>query len=161
MKSNAIWKNLDLLNVKTRWYLLASRKEAGIYRGNGKKMQQVTHFSCPEGRMHQRDLTASAGSQLGDEAGSRAYSLDRRNHRRDEIAKKFALRIGEFLKNSHLEGRYRDLVVFAEPHFLGILRNNFPATVVKTISREIGREYNQDSESEVRKNVLRTLGSAA
>lgn len=122
---------------KNHWYLVANRSDAIIYGGglNG-TFHFVKRMSWPRA-LHpmgavEGEMTPQAGTQLHDMA-----------------AIQFAREITRTLDRAALKGEYSDLVVLAEPHFLGLLHRHFPKRVKESVRREIPREWKQGSDKEL------------
>ena len=73
------------------------------------------------------------------------------------MAQKFAGEIAEYLSECEAQGRFTELVLVAEPRFLGFLRARLPQRLKKLVRDEVNREYTQASDQVIREKVLQAL----
>ena len=153
-------RDLDL-KARTKWYVFANRSEAVIYKdSHDHKFQFIERMLNPEGNLAEQDLDSDRpGRGFSSADGVFHHALDRRYKRHETLAKRFALAIGRTLEVAQREGRFSELVVAAEPHFLGLLRELLPAAVRHVITSEVPREYSQGSDQELRTQILRAIES--
>ncbi|MEK6579514.1 MAG: host attachment protein [Bdellovibrionota bacterium] len=153
-------RDLDL-SIKDRWYLVANRVDAVIYRDRpkGRRFQFVERFTNPSSKLMEADLDSDrAGSGMSSNRGGVIrHALDRRFTRHEKTAATFAKKVAETINLASSEQRFHDLVVVAEPHFLGLLRSSFSAPVRRKIYRDIPREFAQGSDLKLQSFILRWL----
>jgi protein required for attachment to host cells len=154
-------RDLDLA-ARIRWYVLANRTEAVIYvDGDDRKFHFLERMSNPSGQLAERELTSDRpGRSYSSAAGGTVHhSLDRhRAQKHEEAARRFARSISQTLETARNEGRFGSLVLVAEPHFLGLLRDALPSSVQRTVRHEVNHEYGNASEDELRVQVLHAIG---
>jgi protein required for attachment to host cells len=143
-----------------RWYVVANRLEAVFYQDTrDTKFQFVDRLKNPRGNSLEGELdsarpgsgTSSAGN------GTIRHGLDRTFHHHERVAKKFAEVIARSLAKKAQEGQFNELVLAAEPHFLGLLRASLSPQVRHLIKSEVNREYAQGSDLELYQNILRAI----
>jgi protein required for attachment to host cells len=83
--------------------------------------------------------------------------MDRRFTHHERVARKFAHRIGLWLSEARRKGAFGDLVIAAEPHFLGLLRGELDAETRSALRHEVPREYAQGSDEEIRARILEAI----
>jgi protein required for attachment to host cells len=149
-------------STHSRWYVLANRTSAVIYmEGKDHEMHFVDRLFNERGRLQEANLdsdrpgsgTSSAGN------GSIRHSLDRRFDQQEGIAKRFAKRIAENLGEACERKRFSDLVLVAEPHFLGLLRGELDSSTRGAVKHEIVREYKRGSDVEIHSHILKQMAS--
>jgi protein required for attachment to host cells len=143
------------------WYVLANRTAAVMYaEGTDREFHFMNRLSNPRGALHESELDSDrAGRSVSTSGGGLLnHALDRRHHKHEQVAKRFAGKIAQALQVENLRKRYRGLVVVAEPHFLGLLRKALPGAVREKVVREVTREYTQGSDSDLREQVFRAMG---
>lgn len=143
-------------NRKIRRTLLANRTGAVIYR-EGRQgqlifMKRLTH---PEGSLTEAALDSDKPGRGVSSAGEGSihHALDRKSHRHEESARRFAAEISRSLKQLRLQDPYEELVLVAEPHFLGLLRAALPHAIRSLVRLEIPREYARGSDRVVGKLI--------
>ena len=115
------------LSQKTKWYVIASRVSAVIYtNGSDHKFHFLDRLSNPQGCLREIDLDSDKpGRGFSSPGVAFHHSLDRRSKSHEQVAKRFARKIGRILERAQRENRFDNLVLVAEPHFLGLLAHDF------------------------------------
>lgn len=148
---------------KSRRYIVANRTYAVIYReGRLGKFVFVERLSNENGKTMEIDLVSDRPGRAisSGGAGKIHHGLEKKTTHHEEDAKRFAARIARFLKQSHAEDRYDELVLVAEPHFLGLLRAALPPSIEKLVKLQIPREYAQGSDQDLRRLIMRAANRA-
>jgi protein required for attachment to host cells len=136
-------RDLDL-SVKTRWYVVANRTEAVIYaEDRGQPFHFIERLLNLEGSLQEHELVSDRPGRNASPAAAWTYrhgyssKVDKHEH----VAHTFAKRIAERLRQGRNESRFRDLVLVAEPHFMGVLRGKLDSATQSKVSYEVKREY--------------------
>lgn len=148
--------------AKSRWFVVANRAEAGIYREQEDKLLLVDQFFNPEGKLQEKNLVADrpGDSKSSYKLTKAGHGLDSRTHKHEEAAKKFAQEIGRRLEQELHKDGFTELVLVAEPHFLGMLRASLPEKVRRCVKRELKQEFVKRRESELRKFIMSAMERA-
>lgn len=152
-------RDLDL-SVKTRWYVVANRVEAVLYRDRPEHpFEFVERLSNPKGRLTEAELDSDRpGRSFSSAPGSTVrHGLDQRHVHHEQAAVQFAHHIGQVLWHALLDHQFARLVIVAEPHFLGLIRQSLPEQVTRLIEHEIPREFHEGSDAELRDYILRKI----
>ncbi len=152
-------QNLKSIHQVT-WFVVASRTDAVFYfDGDDHKFHFIHRLSNPLGNEQERELDSDRpGSGVSSAAGGTIrHALDRRSFRHERVAETFAQKIAESLESSLNEKRFSSLVLVAEPHFLGLMRSALPLAVSRTIQSEVGKEYSDSSDVEIRERIYKVL----
>ena len=152
-------RDLDL-SIKDRWYLVANRSDAVIYRDRrGRPFEFVERFLNPSARLTESELVSDRpGRTFSSVRGSSVHnSLDQRYIHHERSAELFAKKLAGVLDRALHEERFSELVVVAEPHFLGLLRSKFTAPVSRKVYRDIPREFAQGSDEDLQAFILSWL----
>ena len=138
-----------------RIFLAANRAEALIYKEvNGeKKMELLTCLNEPNSHLHERDLDSDGPGTGFSSAGGGTihHGLDRTFHRHEQIGKDFVRKIMKSLMEIETEERFQELVLVAEPHFLGLLKAALPASMKKKLTLEKTHEFTLETDAEIQK----------
>ncbi len=115
-----------------RWYVVANRQEAVIFRGNRKGLLgyflRLENLSTPRrGKEKKVEMPLK-----------RAYTPT-----------KFAKLVAQKVEDGRSHHLYDELVLIAEPKFLGKLRKSFSAAVLATVRDEIPHDVSPISTGEV------------
>lgn len=65
----------------------------------------------------------------------------------------FARAVADFLRQAHLEGRYRQLVLAASPEFLGVLRRMLDPQLHACVRDEINKDYTSLRADELQQQI--------
>jgi protein required for attachment to host cells len=149
-------------SIQPVWYVVANRTEAVIYReGRDHHFQFIQRLSNASGKKTETELDSDRPGRGSSSAGSGTirHSLDRRFHRHEEMAKRFARRIVRTLEAGNLEGRFGAVVLVAEPHFLGLLRATLSKPLRERVRASVPREFAQGSDLQIRAHIFSALAS--
>lgn len=141
------------------WFVLANRAEAVIY---GDKKNQPFYFiqrlNNRIGKAPEFHLIADREGTVGSSAThSIRHSFEKKESKHEHQAKLFAKRIATFLEKEKLKRRYDQLVIAAEPHFLGLLRAALKPSLRALVQHEVRHAYLQGSDAELRHLVLNAI----
>ena len=75
----------------------------------------------------------------------------------EQVAVQFARKIAHILDLAVLKNDLSDLVVVAEPHFLGLLNQEFSKRVKSVLKSEVPREWSQGSDKELKEYLREKL----
>lgn len=148
-------------SIKNRWYVVANRASAVIYaNGPDRKFHFIERLSNSEGRLKEAELDSDKPGRGFSSAANGLFhhSLDRRSKHHEQIAKKFAKKIGHVLGNALHESQFGSLVIVAEPHFLGLLREALPQSVLRVVEHEVPHWY-EGSDDDLQKKVSNAIES--
>lgn len=121
------------------WFVVANREEAVIFRGdrNGPKEFLQRFKNNPS------DKRSNGRNNL-------------RLVRAPEPAQ-FARAISRAIESGWKRRRFDDVVVVAEPHFLGLLQKNMPATIPPSAQSHLAKEISRLSSAAVAEGVQQAL----
>jgi protein required for attachment to host cells len=141
------------------WYLVANRAEALVYEGglNG-AFRYVKRLKNPKGKLTELQLVSDRPGRTFSSArtGTR-HGYEPRTPYHEAVAQQFARKIAEMLEAGALDRQYSDLVVMAEPHFLGLLKKALPKHVRTLVRREVAREWAQGSDTDLEEYLREKL----
>ena len=117
----------------------------------------MEHLLNAEGNKKERQLDSDRPGQTFSSApGVNRHAMGPEQVKYEESAKKFTNRICKTLELARTQGRFGNLVLVAEPHFLGMLKNSLSAPLKKCVSHLLNREY-MDNDPKVRAKILAAL----
>ena len=149
-----------IASIPTRWYVVANRVDAVFYQDSkDSKFKFVHRMKNEEGNLTEGELDSARPGTGFSSAGSGTirHGLDRTFNHHELVAVDFAGKIANELAKHAKAQAYAELVITAEPHFLGLLRAALPASVRGLIKAEVNREYAQGSDSELYEHILRAI----
>lgn len=137
-------------NTGKRLYVVANRTEATIYQikthrdPREKTFEFVMRLVNPEGKLMESDLSSDRPGRGFSSAavhGSVRHSLDQGHVRHEKTAEHFAMKISAQLDSSAREQFVSEIVLAAEPRFLGLLRAALSPSLLRLVKHEINREF--------------------
>ena len=142
------------------WYVVANRTDAVFYvEGRDLQFHFVDRLANKTGDLREAGLVSDRpGTGLSSTgSGALRHGLAGRTTHHELLALKFARKIASSLKVARNRKRFGQLVLVAEPHFMGLLKGALDAGTTRTISHEVGHEYAQGSDSKVRSQIMQAI----
>ena len=125
-------------NTTHGWVLVADSTQARILERQKDALEPVGEFDHPESREQGRDL-------MGNRPNENQHTMEK-GHKgaeiqglRDVESIKFAKELSGFLSTAHSQNRFRELVIVADPRFLGMLRAELGKPVTDAVTKSIGK----------------------
>jgi protein required for attachment to host cells len=147
-----------------RRYVFASRTEATVYEPNRKgQFIFISRFSNPDGRRQEGEWRSDRpGTGFSSSArGTIHHGLEREQAHYEHNGRQFAGEVAKGLEKMRVEDRFDELVIAAEPQFLGMLREKLTPGLRSIVYEEIPREFTQGSDEERQAHVLSALAARA
>ncbi len=132
----------------TRWILVADSAQARIYDFVDGELTLQETLERPQSREHSRDLMGNRPNQNQhqmekDLKGNESQSL------RDDESRVFAREVCQVLSKAHATNRFRELVMVADPRFLGLLRAHLSRPVAAVVAGTIDKHALQMKDREL------------
>lgn len=146
-----------------RWYVFASRGDATLFMdGKDRKLYFLDRLENKMASLKDTELSSDRPGRTASMGQSKIrHAFPQRDAVHEEVAKKFARRIASILLHARNERQFSELVLVAEPHFLGVLRNALDPVTRDTVVGEVPREYGHRPSNELRDHVLKALAKAS
>ncbi|MBI3556262.1 MAG: host attachment protein [Deltaproteobacteria bacterium] len=148
------------LGSKVTFYVVASRTEAVFFSvGDEQAFRFVERLSDEKGALHESELVSDRPGRGLSSAGNGVvrHAVGHGETHREQLAKKFAARIAAALDTARAQKRFTEVVLAAEPRFLGLLREALGLEIRALVKHEIPREYVKCSDGEVRARILKAI----
>jgi len=125
--------NMRRKNIR-KWILLAHRSGARLYVASGNEIRILREVDNPDGRRQNREIDTDAkGSRFSTVAGrsspsgtfhsrQQKHGLDPQMEAAEHLADGFAHQLCEWLNQGRARSEFDELVVVAEPGFLGKIK---------------------------------------
>jgi protein required for attachment to host cells len=121
-----------------RWVLVADSAQAQLYLSEDGGLKPVGVLTHPESQEHNQDL-------MGNRPNANQHGMERdlkgdnpRSIREDE-AVAFAKTVASYLATAHAQNRFSELVLVADPKFLGLLRKALARPVAAAVLTTINK----------------------
>ncbi|NUN06614.1 MAG: host attachment protein [Bdellovibrio sp.] len=124
------------------WIIVAHRTEAKIFSYDHRKnadIEFVTKLENPRGRLKAQDINADRPGIFSG-APAHASGLQRQESPTERVAQEFAKKISDYLELSRQRHIFTELILIADPYFLGLLRGNLTKPLIACVRREISKD---------------------
>jgi protein required for attachment to host cells len=144
------------------WVLVANRSRASLYLHRTKQpaLTTVEQFDHPEGRLKDGEIDTDKGGRVDLEHASGATSrstYQRAVEPHEHIAQVFAKKLAERLYRGRVENEYERLVLAAEPHFLGVMKDALDGVTAKLVHGTLSRDLTAERPESVAEYVTEVL----
>ena len=122
------------------WILIASRTGARIIEKQGRELSLVQELSHARGRLRDREVDSDRHGRSSSRTGAASHSFGQPESPHEHDAKSFARELAGSLRQGRMEGHYQRLVLIAEPHFLGLLRQALDDVTARLVAATVGKD---------------------
>ena len=127
------------------------------------------HLTDPAAHLHDRDFKSDRPGrsfergpiQRGRRGASAHHGVGEDRRPRVHEAELFARRIVESLEGAHSRAAFDQLVLVAEPHFLGLLRHFLPAPLHTALIAEVHKDLGHEQGPHLREHLITALSAEA
>lgn len=156
MSKYAPSRDLDL-SVRIKWVVVASRIGARVFKDRpGERCALMETIDNPEGRAQEADLTSDRPgrnfSANARDSNSR-HSLDAKTSQHEIHAERFAALLADRMDLAFKNERFSELVLVAEPHFLGLLRGALSPAIRAVLSGTVPKDFSRWDVSAIRERL--------
>ena len=113
------------------WILVACASNAVIYQYNRPSLEKKAELFHPDSRKKDVDLMSDREGEYRSTAGGHGNFVEASDPHQYE-AKVFALEVAKKLKHENSTHQFDKLILIAEPHFMGLLRQSMQSHPSKT-----------------------------
>ncbi len=140
--------------MKLTWIVVANNSLARIFTAENEsspinEIETLTHL---EGRLHDREMTSDLPGKIKGE-GAVGHAFEQPTDPKKHEADQFAHLVAKHLEAAHNEHRFEQLLLVAEPSFLGLLRNHLSAQIKKLICFELDSNITTLTAAEIRTHL--------
>ncbi len=142
--------NTDKADTSTiTWVLFAGGHLAQLYRVEDSRWinaSKLADFEHPESRMHAPDLVTDDLGRRRDGGNERGAAVPQRSKMdpklplKDQQKLAFVHEILDYLEAAHHAGHFDELVVFAPPSLLGMLREAISKRLAQKVIKSVGKD---------------------
>lgn len=146
--------------MKSTYILVADNVRARIFTAEtpSSALEEIEAMAHTEGRLHDREMTSDLPGKVKGE-GKMGHALEQETDPKKHEAENFAHRIGQYLEEAHNEKKFEQLLIIAEPSFLGLLRNQLPEQIKKLVCFELDKNITTHSVEDIRSHLPTYLPS--
>ena len=146
--------------MKSTYILVADNVRARIFTAESPSspLEEIDALAHTEGRLHDREMTSDLPGKIKGE-GNVGHAFEQPTDPKKHEADNFAHRIAHYLEAAHNEKKFEQLLIIAEPSFLGLLRNQLPEQIKKLVCFELDKNITTHSADDIRKHLPTFLPS--
>lgn len=136
------------------WIVVANEIEATVYESTRSEEapKRLKRLLFPQGRLKRSQITSDrAGHAIRTSKGG--VPLEGKSDPKRELLKVFARRINALLENGASKNKYDNIILMAEPRFLGVLRKVMCKKCQSKITKEIRKDLSGLSKNEAWKRI--------
>lgn len=160
MRKSVAERYAELLANEPTLYVVANRTEAVFYLDEDhRRFRFLDRLHNREGHLVEAELVSDRpGRSIGSAPGGVfRHSLDGHLTHHEQSARRFAKKIARQVNSARRGKKFHDLVLVAEPHFLGLLRNELDRDTQAVVRHTVGHEYARGSDEEIRALILKAI----
>lgn len=141
--------------MKATWILVANSTNARIFTAEtpSSSIVEVEAYTHSNSRLHDRELTLDLPGKIKNPGGSSGHAFEQRTDPKQHEARVFARELAEYLEESHDGDEFRQLLLIAEPSFLGLLREELTDAVKHTVNFELDKNLVKADANEIRRHL--------
>ncbi|MBI1861531.1 MAG: host attachment protein [Deltaproteobacteria bacterium] len=134
------------------WIVVAHRSLAQVFEHSERRsgLKMVREFPYPKGRMKGKDLLSDrpgrsfdshSKARGGHQTGGPRHSMSSRESPANQGITVLSERVANWLETARQKSQYDELILVAEPHFLGRLKSHFSRQTTRLITEEREKDY--------------------
>lgn len=138
-----------------RWILVAHRSGARLFenKGPGKGLELLKALEHPAGKLRNGQIDSDKHGRSFDRRGGGRHAYTAEQEPTTHIAEQFAKQLAALLDEGRTQQRYAQLVLVAEPRFLGILRGALTASTAALVSATLDKDLGNAEQRELPKHL--------
>jgi protein required for attachment to host cells len=140
--------------MKSTWILVADNSRARIFTAEtpSSPLEEIEDLSHSEGRLHDREITTDLPGKIKS-AGAGGHTFEQPTDPKKHEAEVFAHSVANYLEDAHNANKFKQLLIIAEPSFLGLLRNQLPEQIKRLVSFELDKNITKHSAEDIRQHL--------
>ncbi len=137
--------------MKPTWIIVADNTHARIFTTEtlSSALVEIEGIGHAEGRLHDREITTDLPGRIKSDDGS-GHALQQATDPKHHEFDKFAHTVAQLLEEGFNDHEYVDLLIVAEPSFLGLLRQCLSAQVKKQVTFELAKNITLHTAEDIR-----------
>lgn len=143
--------NEDPKMLHRRWIVVANQAGARIFEGrSGAPLSLVKRIDNPEGTLKNSQIDSDQQGRTFDSRQSASrHAMEAQVTPHEQVAITFAKKLADLAQLGRTQNEYSELVLVAEPKFLGRIKDSLDSTTLKGVSRTIEKDFARTSDIEV------------
>lgn len=140
--------------MKLTWILVADSSRARIFSTDSPSspLEEREGFSHAESRLHDREITADLPGRIK-ESGIGGHAFEQKTDPKKQEAINFAHSLAHHLEAGSNANQFEQLMIVADPSFLGLLRDELSEQLKKKVSFELNKDLTTHSVAEIQAHL--------
>ncbi|MCX7097643.1 MAG: host attachment protein [Methylococcales bacterium] len=136
------------------WILVADNARARVFTvaTPAAPLEELDALSHAESRLHDRDITTDLPGKIKGE-GHVGHAFEQPTDPKEHEADCFAHYLAQYLEIAHNANKFKQLLIIAEPSFLGLLRKSLSEQVKKLVCFELDKNITTHSTDDIRQHL--------
>ncbi|WP_353111559.1 host attachment protein [Salinisphaera dokdonensis] len=140
--------------MSNQWIVVSDAARARLFfRDAEHKLTLIDTLKHSESEAHEGDLRTGGKGAVHDSGGSGQHQADPQTTTSEKHADIFAKQVTERLKSELNNDAFTELVVVADPSFLGRLRDHMDNPLQDTVRKTIDKNWAQHDERQIEKQL--------
>ncbi|MCX7088571.1 MAG: host attachment protein [Methylococcales bacterium] len=140
--------------MKLTWILVADNARARFFTAESpaSALEEMEGLVHPEGRLHDRDMTEDLPGRIKS-PGAIGHAFEQETDPKRHEEEHFAKQVAHYLLDAHNAHKFEQLLIIADPTFLGLLRHQLPEHVKKQVCFELAKNITTEGVADIRKHL--------
>lgn len=145
--------------MSKQWIVVADAARARLFARNpaDQSLSLIDTLEHNESKAHEGDLRTGGKGEIHDSGGSGQHQADPQTSTGETHADIFAKQVFERLKSGLNDDAFEELVVVADPSFLGRLRDHMDNPLQDTVRKTIDKNWAQHDQQQIEKQLVNQL----
>lgn len=140
--------------MSNQWIVVSDAARARLFSRDAEhKLTLVDTLKHSESEAHEGDLRTGGKGEIHDSGGSGQHQADPQTTTSEKHADIFAKQVTERLKSELNNDAFKELVIVADPSFLGRLRDHMDNPLQDTVRKTIDKNWAQHDERQIEKQL--------
>ena len=140
--------------MSNQWIVVSDAARARLFSRDAEhKLTLVDTLKHSESEAHEGDLRTGGKGEIHDSGGSGQHQADPQTTTSEKHADIFAKQVTERLKSGLNDDAFKELVVVADPSFLGRLRDHMDNPLRDTVRKTLDKNWAQHDTQQIEKQL--------
>lgn len=144
--------------MKLTWILVADNARARIFTAStpSSALEEIEGLVHTEGRLRDYDMTTDLPGRIKNADGS-GHAFEQATDPKKHEADNFARHVAQHVEAGHNSNKFEQLLIIAEPTFLGLVRKHLPDHIKTHVCFELDKNLTMQSIVDIRNHLPQYL----
>ena len=140
--------------MSNQWIVVSDAARARLFSRDAEhKLTLVDTLKHNESEAHEGDLRTGGKGEIHDSGGSGQHQADPQTTTSEKHADIFAKQVTDRLKSGLNDDAFKELVIVADPSFLGRLRDHMDNPLRDTVRKTLDKNWAQHDTQQIEKQL--------